>query len=544
MLSKLEEKRFEIRASTTQAAIDDENRIPTPPIGPVPSAYKQDQHPYLDLNCELDQQLFEVLSVPDYNEQPLVKYHAVIIGAGAAGLELADFFLAYDKKVALVEKNLVCGSDLTFSTVPTNIMNELGQVSKRLEQYAMLGIHAENLVTWSSAIKEMKLRRNRLVSRYNIRDMIERGLHVYRGEGIFTDKKHLRVGARNIQFENCFICTGSKTKIPDIPGLIETGFITPETLWSLSSLPLRIAIIGGGATGCELAQILVNFGVQVWIIEKKQYLLSNFDRTVSDFVENSLRQQGVYCFNNSEPTSITATNDEKLINLTMGIQLHCDEVLICAGNEPNTNIGLDVANVQYDDRRAIKVSKHFRTTNKRIFAVGDCIQESRGTWSQAVDQARMVGEYSRSKQEVTIVPKYPVYRINVNPSIAFIGRSKQELDTDKVKYETVVSDFQHSFKAISTASTNGFIKLHVEEDNSQVVGAIICHENSADLISEVALCVNHGLPLSALSMVAHSSNSLSNNIREIACRKSVLDLPSSKRKKLQHRTKEKVISMQ
>jgi len=342
---------------------------------------------------EYNRQLIANVHPPDWvNPEPTGRYNIVVIGAGTAGLITAIVAASLGAKVALIEKHLMGGDCLNVGCVPSKGMIRAARAWADLRHAKEFGLVIPAGVTYDFGAIMARMRKLR--ARISWNDSAHRyktlGVDVFVGGGRFLSPDTIQVegpaGSRILTFVKAAICTGTRASVPPTPGLQEAGYLTNETVFSLTELPQRIAVIGAGPIGCELAQSFARFGSHVYMIEAMHGIMPNEDRDAADIVEQQMVRDGVKLLCCGKDVKVQKTeNGKRLMAESHGRQydVTVDEILVGVGRTPNVEgIGLEAAGVDYD-KNGITVNTRLQTTNPRIFAAGDIC--SRYKFTHAAD---------------------------------------------------------------------------------------------------------------------------------------------------------------
>ncbi len=225
------------------------------------------------------------------NPEPAGRYNIVVIGAGTAGLITAVIAASLGAKVALIEKHLMGGDCLNVGCVPSKGIIRAARAWADLRNAEEFGLHIPPGVKYDfgAAMARMRKLRARISHNDSVHRYTKLGVDVYIGSGRFTGADTIQVegpaGNRTLTFAKAAVCTGARASAPPTPGLKEAGYLTNETVFSLTELPQRIGVIGAGPIGCELAQSFARFGSQVYLIEAMHGILPNEDRDAAEIVE-------------------------------------------------------------------------------------------------------------------------------------------------------------------------------------------------------------------------------------------------------------------
>ncbi|MGH9766141.1 MAG: FAD-dependent oxidoreductase, partial [Blastocatellia bacterium] len=302
-----------------------------------------------------DRQVIENCHPPDYvNPTPTGKYNLIAIGAGAAGLVSAGGAGALGAKAAIIERALMGGDCLNVGCVPSKAVIRAARAVYDLRMAKEFGIHltSEPQVAFAEAKERMRRLRARISQNDSVARFInEFGVDVYLGDARFVGPAEIEVDGRRLEFSRAVIATGGRPMELPVPGLKETGYFTNETIFKLTELPRRLAVIGGGAVGCELAQAFLRFGSQVTIINDIAQILPREDAEAAAIVQRQLEREGATIINEAQITRLWLRGADKFLAYSRDgheTELLCDTILSAAGRAPNLEgLNLEAAGVNY-----------------------------------------------------------------------------------------------------------------------------------------------------------------------------------------------------
>ncbi|MEZ4589710.1 MAG: FAD-dependent oxidoreductase [Chloroflexota bacterium] len=286
------------------------------------------------------------------NPTPNGRYNLLVIGGGSAGLVAAVGARGLGARVALVEKHLLGGDCLNAGCVPSKTILRSAKAVGDIRRAAELGVHVGGAVTVDFAAVMQRMRQIRSEISYHdaasrFRDL---GIDLYLGDGQFTGKNTFVVNGRTIEFSKAVIATGSRAATIPIPGLAESGYITNEGVFELTDLPRRLAIIGAGPIGAEMAQAFARFGSQVSVLDLAPTIGGLRDPEGLALVRGALEADGVQFYLESKTGKIEKVGDEKIIHFEYDGEAHklaVDEILLAAGRQPNVDsLGLEAAGIK------------------------------------------------------------------------------------------------------------------------------------------------------------------------------------------------------
>lgn len=447
-----------------------------------------------------DERLRRSVHPPEWrNPTPRGRYHLVVLGAGTGGLVTAAIGAALGGRVALVERHLMGGDCLNTGCVPSKGVIRAARAwhDARTARARFHGPAAEGAGDFSAAMERMRRIRADISEVDGAPRFAGLGVDVFLGDGRFTGPDEIEVGGARLKFRRAVIATGGRPAAPPVPGLADAGYLTSETVWDLTALPERLVVIGGGPIGCELAQSFARFGARVTLLEASDRILSRDDPDAAAIVEKALRADGVEVVTRAKIERVTAAGGEKVVRYSVppgpSADVSATHVLVAAGRAPNTEgLGLDAAGVRHG-MKGVEVDARLRTTNPRVFAVGDVNGGSQFTHA-ADAQARLVVRnalfFGRGKAEDLVIP----WATYTSPEVAHVGLPAAEA-AKRGDVDTITVPFHDVDRAKLDGEEEGFVRVHLKKGTDQIVGATIVAEHAGDLISQVTQAMSAGIGL-------------------------------------------------
>ena len=446
---------------------------------------------------------------PDWeNPRPSGKYNLVVIGAGTAGLICAAGAAGLGAKVALIERKLMGGDCLNTGCVPSKALIRSAKAVAGIRSATAYGVSvdAEPVVDFPGIMERMRRLRAGISPHDSAARFRDLGVDVFIGDGAFIDRSHVRVGETTLEFARAVIATGGHAAAPPIPGLAEAGYLTNETLFSLTELPARLAVIGAGPIGCEMAQTFARFGSEVTLIESSGHILPREDADAAQLVHDALVEDGVTIICGGKTAQVRREADQHIIELECDgtpHTLHVDQILVAVGRAPNVDgLGLDKAGVTFDPKRGIVVNDFLQSSNPNIYAAGDVA--SRFQFTHAADaMARIVLQnalfFGRGRAGKLIMP----WCTYTDPEVAHVGLYEHEATAQGIAIETIRFDMANVDRAILDGDDVGFLKVHHRKGSDRIVGATIVGRHAGELISEITLAMTTGRGLGAIAKTIH-----------------------------------------
>jgi pyruvate/2-oxoglutarate dehydrogenase complex dihydrolipoamide dehydrogenase (E3) component len=457
-------------------------------------------------NDEYNRILVENVHPSDWiNPEPDGRYNIVVLGGGTAGLITAIIAAGLGAKVALIEKHLIGGDCLNVGCVPSKGILRAARAWADLKNTEPFGLHIPPGVKYDFGAVMARMRRLR--ARISRNDSAHRytklGVDVYIGSGRFTGSDTIQIkgsaGDRTLRFVKAAICTGARASDPPIPGLKEAGYLTNETVFSLTELPQRMAVIGAGPIGCELAQAFARFGSQVHLIEAMHGVLQNEDRDAADIVEKRMYRDGITLLCCGKDLKIQATDTGKCLTVDSHRQQYkvtVDEIVVGVGRTPNTEgIGLDAVGVD-SDKNGITVNDRLQTTNPKIFAAGDVC--SRYKFTHAADaMAQIVIQNALFPHPLglgyasvnSLVMPWCTF---TEPEVAHVGLYEKDARAKGIEVETYTYKLDEVDRAILDGEEEGFARVHIEKGTDKILGATIVAGHAGDMINEFSVVMKAG----------------------------------------------------
>ncbi len=477
-------------------------------------------HPLFSPDTPDNQTLRDHVAPADWtNPTPQGRYNLVVIGAGSGGLVTAAGAAGLGAKVALIEKHALGGDCLNVGCVPSKALLAAAKRAAAVRDAADFHVRVPDGagVDFPAVMDRMRKLRATIAPHDSAERFRNLGIDVFLGEGKFTDGETVKVGDHELKFAKAVIATGARAVLLPIPGLKEAEPLTNETLFSLTERPERLAMIGAGPIGCEMAQAFTRFGCAVTIFELADHILPREDPDAADVVRKALEHDGVTLLNGAKIERVEKDGDLRRIHYELDGEsktLEIDEIVLGVGRAPNVEgMGLEAAEVRFDPREGVEVSETLRTSNKRIFAVGDVCMKHKFTHmadftARAVIQNALFG--GRKKHVDLLVP----WCTYTQPEIAHVGLYEAEA---KEKFGETLKTFRRDFaevdRALLEGDTEGFVKVHAV--NGEIVGATIVGEHAGDMISEISVAMRAGMKLGALASVIHPYPTAAEAIRQI-----------------------------
>ena len=453
------------------------------------------------------------------NPIPDGRYNLVVVGAGTAGLVTAAGAAGLGAKVALVERGLMGGDCLNVGCVPSKAIISAARRAAAVRDAKSFGVSTnETRIDFAEVMQRMRQLRASISPHDSASRFRNLGIDVYFGQGTFTGSNSLDVSGQTLRFKRAVIATGARAAELPIPGLQQTGYLTNETLFSLTELPPRLIVIGGGPIGCEMAQSFARLGSRVTQIERSSHIMPREERDAAEIVQSEMIGEGVEFVFNSEVARVEKRGTEKIVVIRSAgneREIMGDEILVAVGRTPNLDgLGLEAVGVASDPSRGVEVNDRLQTTNQNIYAAGDIC--SKYKFTHAADfLARIVIQNTlfmgRAKASRLIIP----WCTYTSPEVAHVGISPSEAAEQGIELTTFTQPLSGVDRAILDGEDSGFVRVYCRKGSDKILGATIVAAHAGDLISEIALAMKHHIGLKNIAATIHPYPTQAEAIRKL-----------------------------
>ena len=453
------------------------------------------------------------------NPKPAPRYNLVVIGGGTAGLVTAAGAAGLGAKVALIERHLLGGDCLNVGCVPSKALIRAARAVAEVGRAGEFGVRVsgEVKVDFAAVMERMRRLRADLSPHDSAARFRELGVDVFIGDGKFTGRDTVQVGGATLRFAHAVVATGARAAAPAIPGLDTVPYLTNETLFSLTTLPKRLGVIGAGPIGCEMAQSFARFGAEVFLVESINGVLPREDRDAAMLLQKALLRDGVKLLGGGKNLRLAkAPEGVRLLVESHGRDhdLVVDQILVAVGRAPNVEgLGLETAGVDFD-KKGVVVDDNLRTTNPRVFACGDVCSPFQFT--HAADfMARIVIQNAlfkgRKKASALVIP----WCTYTSPEIAHVGLYPREAKAKGIELDTFTQEMGKVDRAILDGEEEGFVRIHVRKGTDEILGATIVATHAGDLIGELSLAMTAGIGLGKIAGAIHPYPTQAEAIRKV-----------------------------
>lgn len=444
-----------------------------------------------------------------FNKPKSFDYNLAVIGAGSAGLVSSYIAAAVKAKVVLIEKHKMGGDCLNTGCVPSKALIRsakfISQVN-RAEKYGFKNAKVD------FDFKDVMSRVHGVIKDIEPHDSVERytslGVECIQGEAKLKDPWTVEVDGKTITSKNIVLATGAEPFVPPIPGLDKVNYYTSDTIWNLQELPKRMAVLGGGPIGCELAQCFARLGAEVTLIEMAPRIMLMEDPEIAEMVEKSLVADGITLLTNHTASEVRQNADINTLVCTKGeeeLLLPFDVLLVAVGRKARgSDVWGESINIEQRKNGTLEVNEFLQTNYPNIYACGDVTGPYQLThtaahqaWYTSVNS--LFGAFKKFRVDYSVIP----WCTFTEPEVAHVGLNETQAKDKNIEYEVSQFDIAELDRAIADGEAHGVVKVLTKPGKDKILGVTIVGDHAGDLISEYVSAMKHGLGLNKILGTIH-----------------------------------------
>jgi pyruvate/2-oxoglutarate dehydrogenase complex dihydrolipoamide dehydrogenase (E3) component len=405
-------------------------------------------------------------------------YDAIVIGAGQAGPSLAARLAGSGWRVAIVERHLFGGTCVNTGCIPTKTLVASARAAWVARHADDFGVIIDGTVAVD--MKKVKARKDQVsgASRTGLEEWLKgvANCTIYRRHARFRSDRELDVGDAALTGDHIFLNVGARAAIPPLAGLNNVPYLTNSSMMDLDSVPRHLIIVGGSYVGLEFAQMYRRFGSAVTVIEKASRLLSREDPDVSDSIRDILAREGIDIRLNSDCISVATAGDGIVAHVgsaDAGPEVCGSHLLVALGRRPNTDdLGLENTGVMRDERGYIQVDNELRTAVPGIWALGEC--NGRGAFTHtSYNDYEIVAANLLNGEHRAVGDRITAYALYIDPPLGRAGMTEAEVLHSGRPALIGRRPMSKVGRAVEKGETQGFMKILVDAESTQIVGAAI-----------------------------------------------------------------------
>jgi pyruvate/2-oxoglutarate dehydrogenase complex dihydrolipoamide dehydrogenase (E3) component len=433
------------------------------------------------------------------------RFDTIVVGAGQAGPSLAGRLTAAGHTVAVVERKLIGGTCVNTGCIPTKTLVASAHAAHLARRGADFGV-GTGAVTVDMA--KVKARKDEIMlgDRKGVEDWLHGmdGCTVIRGHACFEDPHTLRVGDEVLQAEQIFLNVGGRAVVPDIPGLKDVDFLTNVSILELDTVPEHLVIIGGSYIALEFAQMYRRFGARVTVVEKGPRLASREDEDVSDTIKTILQNEGIDIVVDAADIRITKQDNGFEVTPWVGAAtIPGSHLLLAVGRRPNTDdLGLERAGVRTDPRGYIEVDDELKTSVDHIWAMGDC--NGKGAFTHtSYNDFEIVAANLLDGDPRRVSDRIPTYALYIDPPLGRAGMTVEQVRASGRAALLGQRPMTRVGRAVEKGETQGFMKVVVDAETQQIMGAAILGVGGDEAIHAILDVMSAKAPYTTLAHTMH-----------------------------------------
>jgi pyruvate/2-oxoglutarate dehydrogenase complex dihydrolipoamide dehydrogenase (E3) component len=417
----------------------------------------------------------------------MTNYDAIIIGTGQAGPPLAGRLAGAGMKVAIIERKLFGGTCVNTGCTPTKAMVASAYAAHLAQCAADYGVIVDGATR--TDMKAVKARKDAISgeSRIGLETWLKgmQNCTVYQNHARFESPKQIRVGNELLSAERIFVNVGGRAVVPSIAGIDKVPFLTNSSMMDVDFLPKHLVIVGGSYIGLEFGQMFRRFGSQVTILEMGPHLIRREDEDISKAIEEIMGQEGIDVRLNSKCIGFSPHSDGVRVTADCAegpLDVIGSHVLLAVGRRPNTDdLGLERAGVATDDRGYVVVDEQLRANVPGIWALGDC--NGRGAFTHtAYNDYEIVAANLLDGDSRRISDRITAYNLYIDPPLGRAGLTEAQARKSTRNLLIGQRPMTRVLRAVEKGETNGFIKILVDGDSKQILGAAILGTDGDEVI--------------------------------------------------------------
>ena len=435
-------------------------------------------------------------------------FDVVILGAGSAGEKLANQLADGGRTVAIVEELRVGGECGFVACVPSKAMLRAAEVRLLLREARRLGAVAAPLDAGDgrAAYAVATARRDAIVpddDMFGAQQLAERGVTLLRGRGRIARAGVVAVGEREIGYTDLVIATGSAPTIPPIAGVAAVPTWTSDQALTSPQLPASLIVLGGGAVGCELAQVYAAFGTAVALVQSAPHLLPQEEPAVAGILADALRHDGIDVRLGVKATSARATATGVALTLEGGDILHAERLLLATGRDPRVaDLGLETLGIEPGEK-GLEIDEHCRVVGQEhIWAAGDVSgiepYTHTATYHARILAANLLG--AARVANYSAIPR----AVYTSPTVAGVGLTAQAAREQGFAVSTAGVDLRETARAETEGTPRGRLELVADKDRGVLIGASAIGPHADAWLGEATLAIRAAVPLDLLDEIVRA----------------------------------------
>jgi pyruvate/2-oxoglutarate dehydrogenase complex dihydrolipoamide dehydrogenase (E3) component len=432
-------------------------------------------------------------------------YDMIVIGMGPAGMAVSGMASEMGLKVCAIEKHRIGGECMNVGCIPSKSLLRIADYRSSPTKLHKMGLADLPKPDIGQPFDRIQQYLEFIRDKKTIKMFDKVQLVYQKGAASFVDPHTVKVVDERYSAKRIFICIGTRPEVPHFQGIEQVGYLTNENIFELEAVPESLIIVGGGAIACEMAQAFARLGSNVTIIIRGPRLMWREESDATDLIEKTFEAERINILREHKPIRFEKQDGQVVMHTDKERIVSAEKVMVAAGRQYEySQLNLKNADIEIDERGAIKVDKFLRTTQRHIYAPGDC--NGHYLFSHAAMHQGMIALMNCMLPRPFKIDfrKFPVpWTVFTEPQFSRVGLNEKELKAKGVEYEVVRTNYSDYGAAIAEGVEDGFIKAFVSKAG-RIYGVYIIGENSGELINEWALAIQNKLRIHRILMQQHS----------------------------------------
>ncbi|MCK0473709.1 dihydrolipoyl dehydrogenase [Halalkalibacter sp. APA_J-10(15)] len=437
----------------------------------------------------------------------------LVIGAGPGGYVAAIRATQMGQNVTIVEREYLGGVCSNVGCIPSKVMISVGHRFEQAKHSGDMGVVAQEVqLNWTNVQQFKKGVVSKLVDGVE-RLLIGNKIDIVNGEAHFVNANTVRVldgaNSQTYTYKNVILATGSRPV--EIPTFTFTErVINSNGALSLTEVPEKLVVIGGGYIGTELGSAYANLGSQVTIIEGGKDILAGFEEQMTHIVKKGLKKKGVEVVVGALAKGVEEHEEGVVVSYEAGGEektVEANYVLVTVGRRPNTDeMGLEAVGIEFEENGLLKVDKQCRTSVPNIYAIGDIVSGPQLA-HKASYEGKVAAEAIAGEKSIVDYLAIPAVCFT-DPELATVGYNEEQAKAEGIEVKATQFPFAANGRAVALNATEGFVKLIARKEDGRLIGAQIVGAGASDMIAEMTLAIEAGMTAEDIALTIHAHPTL------------------------------------
>lgn len=435
------------------------------------------------------------------------RFDLIVIGSGS-GLEVSAAAAEQGWRVAIVEEGPFGGTCLNRGCIPSKMLVHVADVARTIATAEQFGIHARiESVDWPAIVERTFAEIDRDAAAIREGNRRSEQITVFEGSARFVGHKEIEVGDARITAEAIVIAAGTRPSIPQIPGLAEAGFETTDAVMRMAELPRRLAIIGGGFVGAEMAHVFGSLGCEVTIVTRGPAMLRDEDRDVSHRLTEAYARRFRLILG-SEARRVTRRGDARVIEVGPSgepdadptASIECDAILVATGRVSNADrLAVERSGVVIDERGFVEADEYLRTSVPGIWALGDIVGRYQLKHNANLEAGHVANNLLNPDALAAVDYHGMPAAVFGSPQIGSVGLTEQAAAARGAAYVSAIAAYDSTAYGGSIEDHDGFVKVLADPESGEILGCHVIGTDASTLVQEAVNLMRFRLPVDVIA---------------------------------------------